>query len=88
MYVHIGNGAMVKDSEIIGVFDIERATVSQDTREYLRTAAPRKRDVSCTEEIPRSFVVTFDREILDERVYVSRVSPRTIAGRVKGKLEL
>ena len=61
---------MVKDSEIIGVFDIERATVSQDTREYLRTAAARKRDVSCTEEIPRSFVVTFDREILDERVYV------------------
>ncbi len=54
----------------------------------MRTAAARKRDVSCTEEIPRSFVVTFDREILDERVYVSRVSPRTIAGRVKGKLEL
>ena len=88
MYVHIGNGAMVKDSEIIGVFDIERATVSQDTRGYLSTAAARKRDVSCTEEIPRSFVVTFDREILDERVYVSRVSPRTIAGRVKGKLDL
>jgi hypothetical protein len=74
---------MITAEDIIGVFDIEATTVSQDTRNFLNSAAKRKCDVSCTEEMPRSFVVTFDKEYLDEKVYISRINPKTIEKRIR-----
>lgn len=85
MYLHIGNDHMVMSDDVIGVFDIEATTVSRDTKDFLNAAAKRKCDVSCTDDIPRCFVVAFDREYLDEKVYVSRVSPSTIEKRMNGK---
>ena len=83
MYIHIGSDYMVRSRDIIGIFNIEKTTVSADAREFLNKAAKRSAEVSCTDELPRSFVVTFDGETLDERVYISRVSPATIAKRVR-----
>lgn len=83
MYVHIGNDHLVRSKDIIGIFNIERTTVSQYTREYLSMAALRRSEVSCTNDLPRSFVVTFDKKDLSEKVYVSRVSPATIAERTE-----
>ena len=83
MYVHIGNDHLVRLKDIIGIFNIERTTVSQYTREYLSMAALRRSEVSCTNDLPRSFVVTFDKKDLSEKVYVSRVSAATIAERTE-----
>ncbi len=66
---------------MIGIFDIENTTVSPVTREYLRSAAQRGCEISCTDELPRSFAVTFNKKQLDEKVYISRVSSATIASR-------
>lgn len=81
MYIHIGGDRLVRSADLVGVFNIERTTVSPDTRSYLSHAAKRNAEVSCTDDFPRSFVVTFDKAQLDERVYISRVSPATIAQR-------
>jgi hypothetical protein len=83
MYIHIGGDHMVRSKDIIGIFNIERTTVSQYTREYLSMAALRNSEVGCTHDLPRSFVVTFDKHDLSEKVYISRVSPATIAGRTE-----
>jgi hypothetical protein len=81
MYLHIGNEKVITGENVIGVFDIEATTVSRDTKEFLNGAAKRRCDVSCTDDIPRSFIVAFDRKNLDEKVYVSRLSPKTIRSR-------
>lgn len=83
MYIHIGADHMVRSKDIIGIFNIERTTVSSYTREYLNMAALRRSEVSCTHDLPRSFVVTFDKKDLSEKVYISRVSAATIADRAK-----
>ncbi len=84
MYIHIGNDRLVLSKDIIGIFDIEKTTASPVTREYLRAAALRSCEISCTDQLPRSFVVTFDRKQLDEKVYISRVSSATIGSRSNG----
>ena len=76
---------MIRSDELIGVFDIEKTSVSADTRNFLSISAKRGNEVSCTEDIPRSFIVTFDREKLDEKVCISRISPATIEKRTKQK---
>ena len=38
MYLHIGEDVLVKDSEIIGIFDMDTSTVNKATRDYLSLA--------------------------------------------------
>lgn len=85
MYLHIGNDHIVMSKDIIGIFNIERTSVSEDTKNFLRSAASQGHEVSCTNDIPRSFIVTFDSATLDERVYISRISPASLEKRCNKK---
>jgi hypothetical protein len=81
MYLHIGNDHMVKSCDVVGIFDIERTSASRDTRDFLRSSGKKKQDISCTDDIPRSFIVSFEKKNLDEKVYISRLSPSTLKKR-------
>ena len=35
MYLHIGNGVSIKDEDIIGIFDLDSATVSRITKKFI-----------------------------------------------------
>ena len=35
MYLHIGNGVSIKDGDVIGIFDLDTATVSKITKRYI-----------------------------------------------------
>ena len=35
MYLHIGNGESIKKENIIGIFDLDTATVSGITKKYI-----------------------------------------------------
>ena len=35
MYLHIGKGKTLNEKDIIGIFDLDTATVSKETREFL-----------------------------------------------------
>lgn len=83
MYVHIGGEKTLCSEDMIGIFDMERTTVSSDTREYLGEAAKKGYEVGCTDDFPRSFVVTFKTSILDEKVYITRISTDTIKKRCR-----
>lgn len=85
MYAHIGGDFMLRTRDLIGVFNIEQTTVSNDTREYLKSAAANGCEISCTDDLPRSFIVSFNRENLDEKVYITRLSTSTIEKRLNGK---
>ena len=80
MYLHLGNDYLVNTNEIVGIFDIENSSVSKDTKDFLSYAEKNKRVVYCTYEMPKSFVVCFDRDYT-EKVYISQMSCATLLKR-------
>lgn len=85
MILHIGNGFTVYSKNVVAVMDIEKASTSKITREYLAKAGRAGRVISCTDDLPKSFVVSLDEE-LTERVYICGVSAETIKKRLKGQI--
>ncbi|MBQ8967363.1 extracellular matrix regulator RemB [Ruminococcus sp.] len=83
MYLHIGNDFIVNSRNVVGIFDIENSSTSAITRDYLAAAEKNRRVIYCTYELPKSFVVCFDENTLEERVYISQLSCATLLKRSK-----
>ena len=77
MYLHIGEDTLIKDKEIIGIFDMETSTVNKATRDYLKKAETDKRVIYVNYDLPKCFVVT------DDKVYVSPINTGTLNKRAK-----
>lgn len=82
MYIHLGENTVVKSENIIGIFDLDNTTVMKSTRDYLKKATDEKRVINVSYDLPKSFIVTNEE---DYKVYVSLLSPQTLAGRIKNK---
>ncbi len=82
MFLHLGNDHMVEVKSIVAIFDIENASTSKITREFLASAGKAKRVISCSYELPKSFVVTLDEDFT-ELIYISAISPSTLKKRLK-----
>ncbi|MBQ8978880.1 MAG: DUF370 domain-containing protein [Oscillospiraceae bacterium] len=78
MYIYLGSDQVVRDSEVIGIFDIE-SSVQADTREYLAAAGRRKTAVYVSYEMPKSFITSIEDG--REKVYITNVSRGTIVKR-------
>lgn len=63
MYIHIGNNKVVRDTEILGVFDLDSSTVSINTRNYLSNAQREKRVITLGYELPKSFIILKNKEV-------------------------
>lgn len=81
MFLHLGNDHMVDINNIVGIFDIENASTSKYTKEYLANIGKAKRVITCSYELPKSFVVTLDGDFT-ELVYISALSPDTLKKRL------
>ncbi|MBQ7090663.1 MAG: DUF370 domain-containing protein [Clostridia bacterium] len=79
MYLHLGQDVLIKTADIIGIFDMDKATVSKRTRMFLDQ---KQRDgllVNTATDIPKSFVVcNWGSEVI---VYISQISPQTLMKR-------
>ncbi len=82
MYTHAGNNRIIRTRDIIGIFDMDTATMAIPTRDYLRTEEKKGCMVNIKEEIPKSFIVTVEKSG-KETVYVSQISTSALVGRVK-----
>ena len=82
MYLHLGQGVMVPHDEIIGVFDLDNASDSKWTRDFLREAEEQSVVISVCDDIPRSFVVA-DHPYHPQIVYLSQLSSQTLQKRVE-----
>ena len=58
MYLNIGNGVSIKDKDIIGVFDLDTATVSGVTKRFINEKQKKGLVEYTDNDLPRSFVVT------------------------------
>ena len=86
MYVHAGNNRIIRTRDIIGIFDMDTATMGTSTREYLRKAEKENRMINIKEEIPKSFIVTSENKKSD-KVYVSQISTSALLGRISAGIK-
>lgn len=80
MYIHLGNNTMIKTEEIIGIFDLDNASVSKRTRDFLKKAEKEGIVITTSFELPKSFVVT-ENEKKGKKIYLSQLSSGTLLKR-------
>ena len=86
MYLHLGQDVVVRQQDIVGIFDMDNTTVSPRTRQFLKKAEKNKRVTYVSMELPKSFVVCCPKkknERDQESVYVSQISPSTLRKRAR-----
>ena len=81
MFIHIGKDQTVDEKEIVGVFDLETATVSPETRKFLASEQDAMKTVSLCDDLPKTFILCDNA--LTESVYITQISPAVTAGRAK-----
>ena len=80
MFLHVGNNKNIRIKNIVGIFDMDNATLSSITRKYL-TAKQREGVVeSAIEEIPKSFVLYLDGD--EYKICFSQLSSASLKGRL------
>lgn len=79
MYLHLGQNVVVRGSDIIGIFDLEKASVSKRTKEFLSHATKSKSVVTVSYEMPKSFVVT--QTAGKTKTYISQISSTALLRR-------
>ena len=80
MYLSIGQDMAVRDSAIIGIFDLDNTSTSPRTREFLATAEKNGEVVPC-DELPKSFILTAEYGF--NRVYLTEYYSATLEKRLK-----
>lgn len=82
MYLNIGSDAVIREKDILGIFDLDNTTVMKSTREYINTASKKGECITVSfEELPKSFIVTTKKE--EKKIYISPLNTSTIFKRIK-----
>ena len=80
MDLSIGNDMAVRESAVVGIFDMDNTTTSKRTRLFLEKAQKEGMIVPC-DDLPKSFVVTVEYGMT--KVYESTLSSATLEKRIK-----
>lgn len=81
MYIHLGQETVVREEDVIGIFDIESTTVLKNTRIFLNKAEKDKRVINVSYELPKSFIVCADKKTNEWNIYISQISSSTLLKR-------
>jgi len=99
MFLYLGDGRYKRKSDIIGIFDMDSATVCASTRKFLSTKEREKR-VESDGELPKSFILceenkerssvkgrkrkSREKQKNEYSVFLSRLSSQVLFARTKG----
>ena len=84
MFLSIGNDFAVREKSIIGIFDMDNATLNSTlTKKYLSAAQKRGEVESSSEEIPKSFVLYIKHGEAEDKYEIcfSQLSSAALLGR-------
>lgn len=81
MYLHLGEDASVFQKDIIGIFDLDTASLEKRTKEFLASCQKGGVVVNIGKELPKSFIVLEKNK--KTTVYISPLNTKTLEGRVK-----
>ena len=82
MYLSIGNDMAVRDSSIIGIFDLDNTTINARGREFLERAEKEGELNAVGEDIPKSIVVCAP-PWGGQRIFLAQLAPATLRGRIE-----
>ncbi len=85
MYLHLGESTVIKSEEIIGIFDMEKTSVSEDTKDFLRNHGEKMKIVNVSYDMPKSYIVTQSKGS-KPLIYISPISAATLRKRNSGDI--
>ena len=81
MYLHLGKDTVVNTKHIIAILDLESASISKNTRDFLKIVEEEGFVRNVSEEIPKTFVLC---EIDGQSViYITNISSKALSGRTE-----
>ena len=80
MYLSIGNDMAVRDSSVIGIFDLDNTTYSKKTVAFLNNAEKEGLVVPC-DDLPKSFILTAEYGLT--QVHLTSLNSSTLERRMK-----
>ena len=83
MYLHLGQDTVVRSKEVVGIFDLENASLSKFTRDFLAENTKADAVINVSMEMPKSFVLCQDEQNKKSTVYISQISSRTLLKRAE-----
>ena len=81
MYLHIGNGESIRTEDIIGIVDLDTATVSKTTKKYISKKEKEGKVEYLDYDLPRAFIIC--KKGNDERIKLSRISTTGLRQRIE-----
>ena len=86
MFLHIGNGRSVRKSDVIGIFDLDTATVTRTGKDFINRMEKEGMVEYDDYDLPRSFLVCEEED--GYRVRLSRLSTVALTQRLDGEIPL
>lgn len=83
MYLHIGQDTVLREQDIVGIFDMDNTTVSRITRDFLNRAEREGKVSYVNLELPKSFVVCSTPDGEGHTVHIAQMAPRTLYKRAQ-----
>ena len=83
MFLHVGNNKNIRLCNVVGIFDMDNATLSAITRKYLSGMEKKGLVESAVEEIPKSFVLYY--EMGEFKICFSQLSSAALKGRMNSE---
>ena len=80
MYLSIGNDMAVRESSVIGIFDMDNTSTSKRTRDFLTRAEKDGLIVPC-DDLPKAYILTAEYGLT--KVYLTALSAATLEKRMK-----
>ena len=81
MYLHLGQSTVIRDKDIVGIFDLDITSQSHITRKYLSMAEKAGQVINASEDIPKSFVVCWDGK--ERSLYLCQMAAATLLRRAE-----
>lgn len=79
MYLYLGEEKLLPTRGIVGLFDLDTATVGHSTRDFLKKRRNQTKAVS--DELPKGFVL--ENTGGEDRVWLTALTGETLNGRFK-----
>ncbi|MFR3991804.1 MAG: extracellular matrix regulator RemB [Angelakisella sp.] len=83
MYLHLGQETVVRERDIIGIFDLDNTTVSRHTRKTLNEAEKAGRVINVTDDLPKDLCHHHParQKTGEDMVYLCQLSTGTLKKR-------
>jgi len=78
MYLHLGSDTAIRYEDVVAVCDMDKATVSRITKEFLARAEKNGETIDISTDLPKSFVVCTSGGRKNQRIYITQISSQTL----------